>query len=144
MQHEALFRRMQKMTADQIMIINELEQSIPPQDLLDSLQNGFFELSENIRKLGIQISNLEKELKTIKLNVNQTLKPESKHLDTPSKQEKIILGLISLEAGNPDQAIEYLQDILKKNNKNPLRAQILMALGNGFLERAHASQAAYY
>ena len=144
LQHEALFRRMQKMTADQIMIINELEQSIPPQDLLDSLQNGFFELSENIRKLGIQISNLEKELKTIKLNVNQTLKPESKHLDTLSKQEKIILGLISLEAGNPDQAIEYLQDILKKNNKNPLRAQILMALGNGFLERAHASQAAYY
>ena len=133
LQHEALFRRMQKMTADQIMIINELEQSIPPQDLLDSLQNGFFELNENIRKLGMQISKLEKELK-----------PESKHLDTPSKQEKIILGLISLEAGNPDQAIEYLQDILKKNNKNPLRAQILMALGNGFLERAHASQAAYY
>ena len=41
LQQEALLKRMQKLTADQILLSNEMEQSIPPQDLLESLQNGF-------------------------------------------------------------------------------------------------------
>ena len=36
------------------------------------------------------------------------------------------------------------QVILKQKNKTPLKAQILMLLGNGFLERGHATQSAYY
>ena len=41
----------------------------------------------------------------------------AKHLDVLRNQENIILGLISLQAGNPDQALEYVHDILKQNNK---------------------------
>jgi len=117
---------------------------MPPQDLLESLQNGFVELRKNTRALEEQIAKLEKDVTAVELKVKQIPKPETKHFDTLRKQENIILGLISLQAGNPDQALVYLQDILKQNDKTPLKAQILMSLGNGFLERGHATQAAYY
>ena len=144
LQQEALLKRMQKLAADQILLSNELELSIPPRDLLESMQNGFVELRKNTRALEEQIAKLEKDVTAVELKVKQIPKPETKHFDTLRKQENIILGLISLQAGNPDQALEYLQDILKQNEKTPLKAQILMSLGNGFLERGHATQAAYY
>jgi len=144
LQQEVLLKRMQKLAADQLLLSNELEQSLPPQDLLESLQNGFVELRQNARTLEEQIAKLEKDLKVVELKVKQIPKPETKHFDTLRKQENIILGMISLQAGNPDQALVFLQDILKQNDKNPLKAQILMSLGNGFLELGHATQAAYY
>jgi len=144
LQQEALLKRMQTLTADQILLNNELEQSIPPQNLLESLQNGFVELRKNTRALEEHLAKLEKDVTAVELKVKQIPKPETKHFDTLRKHENIILGLISLEAGNPDQALVYLQDILKQNNKTPLKAQILMSLGNGFLEHGHATQAAYY
>ena len=65
LQQEALLKRMQKLTADQILLSNELEQSIPPQDLLESMQNGFVELRENTRALEEQIAKLEKDVTAV-------------------------------------------------------------------------------
>ena len=144
LQQEALLKRMQKLAADQILLSNELEESLPPQDLLESMQNEFVELRKNTRALEEQIAKLEINVTAVELKVKQIPKPETKHFDTLRKQENIILGLISLQAGNLDQALVYFKDILKKKNKTPLKAQILMLLGNGFLERGHATQAAYY
>ena len=144
LQQEALLKRMQKLTADQLLHSNELEQSIPPKDLLESIQNGFVELSKNTRALEQQIAKLEKDIIAVESKIKQIPKPETKHIETLSTQESIILGLISLQAGNPDQALVFFQDILKQNNKTTLKAQILMALGNEFLERGHATQASYY
>ena len=135
---------MQKLATDQLLLSNELEQSIPPQDLLEALQKGLVELRKNTSALQEQITNLQKDVTDVKLKVKKFPKPETKHFDTLRKQENMILGLISLQAGNPDQALLYLQDILKQNDKTPLKAQILMALGNVFLERDHATQAAFY
>ena len=142
LKQEALLKRLQKLIADQVLLSNELEQSIPPQDLLESMQNGFVELRENTLTLEEQIAKLEKDVTAIELKVKQIPKPENKHFDTLRKQENIILGLISLQAGNTDQALVYFQDILKQNDKTPLKSHILMSLGNGFLERGHATQAA--
>ena len=129
LQQEALLKRMQKLTADQILLSNELEQLLPPQDLLRSMQNGFVELRNNTRVVEEQVAELDKDVKAFELKVKQIPKPETKHFGTLRKQENIILGLISLQAGNPDQALEYFQDILKQNDKTPLKAQILMSLG---------------
>ena len=144
LQQEAVLERMQKLVADQILLSNELEQSIPPRDLLESMQTGFVELKENTSALEEQIAKLENDLTAFELKIKQIPKSETNHFDTLRKQENIILGLISLQAGNPDQALVYLHDILKQNDKTPLKAQILMSLGNGFLERGHAAQASYY
>ena len=129
LQQEAFLKRMQKLAADQILLSKDLEQSIPPQDLLESMQNEFVELRKNTRALEEQMAKLEKYVTSVQLKVKQIPKPETKHFDTLRKQENIILGLISLQAGNPDQALEYFQDILKQNDKTPLKAQILMSLG---------------
>ena len=67
LQQEALLKRMQELFADLILLSNELEQSIPPQDLLESMQNGFVELRENVRALEEQIAKLEKDLKVFEL-----------------------------------------------------------------------------
>ena len=99
---------------------------------------------QNTNVIEEKIAKLEKNLMTAELKIKQIPKPETKHFDTLQKQENIILGLISLQAGNLDQTLVYFQDILKQNNKTPLSAQILMLLGNRFLELGHATQAAYY
>ena len=144
LQQEQFLTRMQKLAADQLLLSNELEQSIPPHDLLESMQKGFVELRKNTRTLEQKIAKLEKVIKEVELKVKQIPKTEKKHFETLRKQENIILGLISLQAGDPDQALVYLQDLLKQNDKTKLKAHILMALGNGFLERGYATQAAYY
>ena len=77
LQQEALLKRMQKLAADQVLLSNELEQSIPPQDLLESMQNGFVELRENTRALEEQIAKLEKDLTAVELKVKQIPKPET-------------------------------------------------------------------
>ena len=144
LQQEALLKRMQKLAEDQIMLSNELEHSIPPQDLLESMQNGLAELRGNTSSLEEKIAKLEKNLTAVELKIKQIPKPETKYFNTLQKQENIILGLISLQSGNLDQALIYFQDILKPKNKTPLKAQIMMLLGSGIFERGHATQAAYY
>ena len=62
LQQEVILNRMQKLTADQILLSNELEQSLPPKDLLESLQNGFSEIRKNIRTLENKIVKLEEEI----------------------------------------------------------------------------------
>lgn len=147
-QQEEILSRLQTLTADQLLRSNELEQSIPPHDLLDSLQYSISELRNNTRALKEQLSKLKKDVKGIKAKVKKIEKPKPKPKPSPSdliqKHEKIILGLLSLQAGNPDQAVEHLRDILKQKKATQLKAQILMALGHGFLAQGHAEQAASY
>ncbi len=145
-QQEVILKRLQSLTADQLLRSNDLEQSIPPQDLLESLQHGFVELRKKTRALEKQIAKLEKDVKAVKSKVKKISKqkPNQKLSENVRKQEKIILGLISLQAGNPDKAAKDLQDILKQKNKTQLKAQIMMAIGNGFLAQGHAKQAVSY
>ena len=144
LQQQELLEHLQKLAADQIIVSNEMDQSMPPKDLLESLQNGFIEIRENMGALDERIREIENDLKVAELQMKQIPKIDTKHFDTIRKQENIILGLISIQAGNPDKALVYLQEILQGNYKYTLKAQILMALGNGFLEQGHATQAAYY
>ena len=55
-----LLQNLQALTADQMERNSELEQAIPPRDLLESLQNGFVELREKITVLEKQVSALQK------------------------------------------------------------------------------------
>ena len=49
-QQEELLDRLQALTADQLLRSNEIEQSMPPRDLLESLQKGFIEKPPSIAK----------------------------------------------------------------------------------------------
>jgi len=132
-QQEELLGRLQALTADQLLRNNELEQALPPRDLLESLQNGLVELQKKSRRLEKQVSELKKVLEK---------SSKSSADNYSSNQEQIIRGLVSLQSGNPDQAVEHLQDILKSKKATKLKGEILMAIGNGFLAQGHAKQAA--
>ena len=137
-QEELLFR-LQTMTADQILRSNKIEQSVPPQDLLESLQKGFAEMEKKILILELHLAELKKG-KVTSVSMEKTSEVSSDYFS--KNQEKIILGLISLQSGNPDQAVEHLQNILKSKKATKLKGDILMAIGNGFLEQGHSKQAA--
>ena len=47
-----------------------------------------------------------------------------------------------MQAGNPDQAVEHLQEILKRKKPSQLKAEILLAIAHSFLAQGHAKQAA--
>ena len=138
-QQEELLDRLQALTADQLLRSNEIEQSMPPRDLLESLLKGFIELQKKTLILEKQLSQLKKDLETS----GSKEKPSKSSANNFSiNQEKIILGLVSLQSGNPDQAVEHLQDILKAKKATTLKGDILMAIGNGFLAQGHSKQAA--
>ena len=138
-QQEELLGRLQALTADQLLRNNELEQALPPRDLLESLQNGLVELQKKTRRLEKQVSELKKVLEKYKAKKKSS---KSSADNYSSNQEQIIRGLVSLQSGNPDQAVEHLQDILKSKKATKLKGEILMAIGNGFLTQGHAKQAA--
>ena len=102
LQQEVLLKRMQKLASDQILLSSELEQSIPPQDLLESMQNGFVELREYIRALEEQITRRENNLTTVDFKLTQIPKPDTNHFYTLHKQDNTNLGLTTLPSANPD------------------------------------------
>ena len=138
-QQEELLDRLQVLTTDQLLRSNEIEESIPPRDLLESLQKGFIELQKKTLILEKQLSELKKSLET---SGSKEKSSKSSANNFSINQEKIILGLVSLQSGNPDQAVEHLQDILKAKKATKLKGDILMAIGNGFLAQGHSKQAA--
>ena len=138
-QQEELLGQLQALTADQLLRNNELEQALPPRDLLESLQKGFVELQKKTLKLEKQVSELKKVL--IKSGAEKE-KSKSSAENYSINQEQIVRGLVSLQSGNPDQAVEHLQDILRSKRSTKLKGEILLAIGNGFLAQGHAKQAA--
>ena len=138
-QQEELLDRLQVLTTDQLLRSNEIEESMPPRDLLESLQKGFIELQKKTVILEKQLSELKKSLETSKSKEKSS---KSSANNFSINQEKIILGLVSLQSGNPDQAVEHMQDILKAKKATKLKGDILMAIGNGFLAQGHSKQAA--
>ena len=138
-QLEELLNRLQLLAADQQLRSNEIEETMPPKDLLESLQTGFVDLQKKTLILEEQFSDLKKGLGTsVSMEKSSKTSTDQFHVT----QEKIIMGLLSLLSGNPDQAVEHLQDILKSNKATKLKSEILMAIGNGFLEQGHSKQAA--
>ena len=47
-----------------------------------------------------------------------------------------------MQAGNPDQAVEHLEKILKQKKATLLKGEILLAVAHSFLAQGHARQAA--
>ncbi|MDE0793906.1 MAG: tetratricopeptide repeat protein, partial [SAR324 cluster bacterium] len=125
--------------ADQMQRNSELEQAIPPRDLLESLQNGFVELRKKITVLEKQVSALQKSTTE---SAKKKKDSEPSEVEFPRDQKQLLQGLISLQAGNPDQAVEHLQEILKQKKPTQLKAEILLAVAHSFLAQGHAKQAA--
>ena len=138
-EQQELLQNLQALTADQIQRNSELEQAIPPRDLLESLQNGFVELRKKITVLEKQVSSLQKSTTE---SAKKKKDPEPPEVEFPRDQKQLLQGLVSLQAGNPDQAVEHLEKILKQKKATLLKGEILLAVAHSFLAQGHARQAA--
>lgn len=142
LEQQELLQNLQALTADQMQRNSELEQAIPPRDLLESLQNGFVELRKKTTVLEKQLSELQKSsAKSAKKETTPKVH-EMPEVEFPKDQKLLLQGLISLQAGNPDQAVEHLQGILMQKKPTLLKAEILLAVAHSFLAQGHAKQAA--
>jgi len=130
-----LLENLQALTADLMVLSSELEQTIPPRDLLQSLQSDIVELRKKttaLQKSASKTLNKGKRLKASK----------SVEVEFPKNQRQLLLGLISLQAGNPDQAVEDFKEIIKQKKPTQFKAQILLAVAHSFLAQGYAKQAA--
>ena len=136
---EVLLERLQALIADQIIHNNDIERAIPPRDLLESLQKSFDEFQEKTKALEKKVSLLQKNIAK-----NEIKKRDHKSFDedVDSHQRQIILGLISVQAGNPDQAKEHWGKIVSDKKPTKLKGEMLMAVGHSFLFQGYAKQAA--
>ena len=141
-EQQELLQNLQALTADQIQRNSELEQAIPPRDLLESLQNGFVELRKKTTVLEKQLSELQKSSAKSVKKETAPKDPETPEVEFPKDQKQLLQGLISLQAGNPDQAVEHLEKILKQKKPTLLKGEILLAVAHSFLAQGHARQAA--
>ena len=141
-EHQELLQNLQGLTADLMQRNSELEQAIPPRDLLESLQKGFVELQKKITALGKKFPELQKSVAKLSEKQKDPKDHDPSKVEFSSYQKKLLLGLLSLQAGNPDQAVEHLQEILKQKKPTQLKAEILLAVAHSFLTRGHAKQAA--
>ncbi len=130
-----LLENLQALTADLMVLSSELEQTIPPRDLLQSLQSDIVELRKKTTALQKSVT------KTV--NKGERLKAsKAVEVEFPKNQRKLLLGLISLQAGNPDQAVEDFKEIIKQKKPTQFKAQILLAVAHSFLAQGYAKQAA--
>ena len=136
---EELLERLQGLIADQILVSNDLEQSIPPRDLLESLQNLSLELKNKTNKNEKQLTLMNRDLKELQ---NKKEKINNFETDLDDEQMNVFLGLISLLAGNPDNAKNHFKGIIFTGEKTKLRSEILMAIGHSFLYHGFTKQAA--
>ncbi len=130
-----LLENLQALTADLMVLSSELEQTIPPRDLLQSLQSDIVELRKKttaLQKSASKTLNKGKRLKASK----------TVEVEFPKNQRQLLLGLISLQAGNPDQAVEDFKEIIKQKKPTQFKAQILLAVAHSFLAQGYAKQAA--
>ena len=130
-----LLENLQALTADLMVLSSELEQTIPPRDLLQSLQSDIVELRKKTTALQKSVT------KTV--NKGERLKAsKAVEVEFPKNQRQLLLGLISLQAGNPDQAVEDFKEIIKQKKPTQFKAQILLAVAHSFLAQGYAKQAA--
>ena len=130
-----LLENLQALTADLMVLSSELEQTIPPRDLLQSLQSDIVELRKKTTALQKSASKTVNKGKRLKAS-------KSVEVEFPKNQRQLLLGLISLQAGNPDQAVEDLKEIIKQKKPTQFKAQILLAVAHSFLAQGYAKQAA--
>ena len=130
-----LLENLQALTADLMVLSSELEQTIPPRDLLQSLQSDIVELRKKTTALQKSASKTLNKGKRLKASKNV-------EVEFPKNQRQLLLGLISLQAGNPDQAVEDFKEIIKQKKPTQFKAQILLAVAHSFLAQGYAKQAA--
>ena len=141
-EQQEIINNLQNLTSDLMIMNSELEQSIPPRDLLESLQSEIIEFRQENSLLNKKLVKLSNEQKEPKVPMSPTFKILEDQKQLLEDQKQLLEGLVSLQAGNPDQAAENLKQILNQKKTTKLKSEILIAVAYSFLEQGYFKQAA--
>lgn len=136
--HEALIESQKATIAHLQKLITELFQqqsglkSASLQESFDGVLDELSQLQDEVRKLQTSVKQIQKAMKFEK-------KQNEKSMDYP-----LILGLLSLEANDPNRAVDYFQPFLDQDNATFPKDTLLFLLGNGFTTHQSYEQAASY
>jgi TolA-binding protein len=91
-------------------------------------------IAESLQQLQRDIDDLRRNVRQTKNNFAQTSK-------SPSRGEPLVIGLLALQSGDINRAVDQLQPLLTGNNEYR-KDDLMMVLGNGYLQSGYPEQAA--
>ena len=131
---DKILKTLQGLTAEQAMTQGELNRLPLAVEDLDEVRRDIRVIAESLQQLQREVDNLHRDLKQTKL----ALAPASQN---PGDSEPLVIGLLALQSGDINRAVDQLEPLL--TGKNEYRKDdLLMVLGNGFLQNGYPEQAA--
>ena len=131
---DKILKTLQGLTAEQARTQGELNRLPLAVEDLDEVRRDIRVIAERLQQLQREVDNLRRDLKQTKL----TPAPASQNL---RGGEPLVIGLLALQSGDINRAVDQLQPLLTGNN-DYRKDDLLMVLGNGFLQSGYPEQAA--
>ncbi len=126
--HDQLLQRIQQLTAEQARRQNELSRLSLTAEDIDAMRRDLQTLERTVLVLQDQLTELQQK------------REQSTSADR-SDSEPLVIGLLALQSGDVNRAVDHLQPLL--TSKSDYRKDdLLMVLGNGFLQAGYPEQAA--
>lgn len=131
---DKILKTLQGLTAEQARTQGELKRLPLAVEDLDEVQRDIRVIAESLQQLQREVDDLRRDLKQAKL----TPVPASQK---SGGGEPLVIGLLALQSGDINRAVDQLQPLLTGNN-DYRKDDLLMVLGNGFLQSGYPEQAA--
>lgn len=131
---DKILKTLQGLTAEQARTQGELNRLPLAVEDLDEVRRDIRVIAESLQQLQRDVDNLRRDLKQTQL----TPAPASQN---PGGGEPLVIGLLALQSGDINRAVDQLQPLLTGNN-DYRKDDLLMVLGNGFLQSGYPEQAA--
>ena len=131
---DKILKNLQGLTAEQAMTQGELNRLPLAVEDLDEVRRDIRVIAESLQQLQREVDNLRRDLK------------QTKHAPATASQnsgvgEPLVIGLLALQSGDINRAVDQLKPLLTGNNEYR-KDDLLMVLGNGFLQSGYPEQAA--
>jgi len=130
-------QQLQNIVAEHAQRLDAQASRIPSENALEKL-NQLDQLSEEIRSLQEAVKKLNQHF--LNLEVQKITDEQSKL----SLEQHLLLGMLALQAGNANNAVDHLAPYLEQKETVLPKAELLMALGKGFATQGFHQQAASY
>jgi len=131
---DKILKTLQGLTAEQARTQGELNRLPLAVEDLDEVRRDIRVIAESLQQIQREVDDLRRDLKQAKL----TPAPASKN---SGGGEPLVIGLLALQSGDINRAVDQLQPLLTGNNEYR-KDDLLMVLGNGFLQSGYPEQAA--
>ena len=131
---DKILKTLQGLAAEQARTQGELNRLPLAVEELDEVRRDIRVIAESLQQLQREVDDLRRDLKQAKL----TSAPAS---ENSGGGEPLVIGLLALQSGDINRAVDQLQPLLTGNNEYR-KDDLLMVLGNGFLQSGYPDQAA--